>query len=79
MFGWLEFAIIALVLLVLFGGTRLPGIARGLGKSIKNFKHALRGDDGIQVQPAAPDGDPSPHPEGNQKETPTQTPPEETQ
>ncbi|MCP4606169.1 MAG: twin-arginine translocase TatA/TatE family subunit [Proteobacteria bacterium] len=49
MFGWLEFAIIAGAILVLFGGSRLPGLARGLGKMTRNYRHSLRGDDGIKV------------------------------
>ncbi len=68
MFGLLEFVIAAGVLLLVFGGVRLPGIASGLGKSIKNFKHALRGDDGIQVKKAATDIDPDPPPDGSQKD-----------
>ncbi|MCP4679632.1 MAG: twin-arginine translocase TatA/TatE family subunit [Deltaproteobacteria bacterium] len=50
MFGWLEFAIIAVIVLVLFGGTRLPGIAQGLGKAFRNIKYGIRGDDGIEVR-----------------------------
>ncbi len=50
MLGWMEFAIIAVALLLLFGGPRLPGIARGLSKAVRDFKHGLRGDDGIQVR-----------------------------
>ena len=41
-------AILAIVLL-LFGGAKLPSLARGLGQSIKEFKKAAREDD-----PAAP-------------------------
>ncbi len=50
MFGWLEFAIIAVIVLVFFGGSRLPGVAQGLGKALNNFKFGLRGDDGIEVK-----------------------------
>ena len=32
------------VLLLLFGGSKLPELAKGLGKSIKEFKHASRED-----------------------------------
>ncbi|MFN3652430.1 MAG: twin-arginine translocase TatA/TatE family subunit [Armatimonadota bacterium] len=37
-----EILIIAIVLLVLFGGARLPQLARGLGEGIRNFKQAVR-------------------------------------
>jgi sec-independent protein translocase protein TatA len=40
--GMPELIIIFLVLLLLFGGGRLVGIAKGLGSSIKEFKGALK-------------------------------------
>ena len=36
--GGMELLIILLVVLVLFGGKKLPGLARALGKSINEFK-----------------------------------------
>jgi Sec-independent protein translocase protein TatA len=50
MLGPLEFALIALALVLLLGGSKLPGISAGIGKAIRNFKHSLRGDDGIEVK-----------------------------
>ena len=44
MFGmgpW-ELALIFLVVLLLFGAKRLPDIARGLGKGIREFKTAVK-------------------------------------
>ncbi|MAV64344.1 MAG: twin-arginine translocase TatA/TatE family subunit [Pelagibacteraceae bacterium TMED237] len=35
-----EWIIIALVVIVLFGGKKIPELARGLGKSIQEFKRA---------------------------------------
>lgn len=46
MFGigaW-ELTIIFAIVLVLFGGKRLPSVATGLGEAIRNFKTALKGD-----------------------------------
>ncbi len=43
--GSTELIIIALVLLVLFGGRKLPELGRGLGDSIKEFKKAVKGQD----------------------------------
>lgn len=40
--GWQELLLILIVLLILFGGKRLPELARGLGSGIKEFKKALR-------------------------------------
>ncbi len=42
--GGPEVLIIFAVLLLLFGGSKLPELARGLGKSIKEFKHASKED-----------------------------------
>ncbi len=38
--GGTEWIVIILVILLLFGAKRLPELARGLGKSIKEFKRA---------------------------------------
>jgi sec-independent protein translocase protein TatA len=40
--GTTELVIIALVLLVLFGGRKFPEFGRGLGQSIKEFKKAAK-------------------------------------
>ncbi|MCD6099489.1 MAG: twin-arginine translocase TatA/TatE family subunit [Candidatus Neomarinimicrobiota bacterium] len=40
--GFGEILLIFLVLLLLFGAKRLPELARGLGKSLKEFKKATR-------------------------------------
>lgn len=39
-----ELVIILVILLVLFGGAKLPGLAKGLGQSIKEFKKSSRDD-----------------------------------
>ena len=41
--GASEMVLIFVVVLVLFGGEKLPGFARGLGKSIREFKKAAAG------------------------------------
>ncbi len=41
MFGHWEIIAVVLVALLLFGGKKLPELARGLGKSITNFKSGL--------------------------------------
>jgi len=40
-----ELLVILLIVLVLFGANRLPQIGAGLGRSIRGFKRALRGED----------------------------------
>jgi sec-independent protein translocase protein TatA len=44
----MELIIIALVVLLLFGGKKIPELAKGLGSGIKNFKKAVK-DDGEEV------------------------------
>jgi sec-independent protein translocase protein TatA len=39
--GW-EFIIIAVVVLLLFGGTQIPKLARSLGQAQKEFKSGLK-------------------------------------
>ena len=40
-----ELLIIVLIIVVIFGGSRLPGLARGLGRGIRNFKDATHQDE----------------------------------
>ncbi len=44
--GTTELIIIAVILLVLFGGKKLPELGRGMGDAIKEFKRAIRSDEG---------------------------------
>lgn len=52
--GTQELIIIFMIILVLFGASRLPEIGRGLGKAIKNFKKATSEPDEIDVTPKKP-------------------------
>jgi sec-independent protein translocase protein TatA len=40
-----QLLIIAIIALVIFGGSRLAEVGKGLGEGIKNFKKGLRDDD----------------------------------
>ncbi len=44
MFSVTEWIIIALVLILLFGANRIPRIAQGMGKGIRNFLDSLKED-----------------------------------
>ena len=44
--GGQEVLIIALILLLLFGGRKIPELMKGLGKGIKEFKDASKGVNG---------------------------------
>lgn len=41
--GFQEILVIALVVLLLFGGKKIPELMRGLGKGVKSFKDGLNG------------------------------------
>jgi len=49
--GMGELIIILLIVLLVFGASRLPQIGEGLGKAIKGLKRGLNTDDDIEVTP----------------------------
>ncbi len=53
--------VILLIVLVIFGGAKLPELGKGLGSAIRNFKKAAAGEDEIDVTP-------KPKVEGKEKE-----------
>ncbi len=40
--GATEIIVVAVLLLVFFGGKKLPELAKGIGDSIKEFKNAMK-------------------------------------
>lgn len=44
-FGMAELAVILAILVLLFGAKKLPQLADGMGKAIRNFKRGLTTDD----------------------------------
>lgn len=44
MIGTAEIIIIALVILLLFGGAKIPQLMKGLGKGIHEYKKGLSGE-----------------------------------
>lgn len=40
--GTTEILVIALIILLLFGGRKIPELMKGLGKGIKNFKDGMK-------------------------------------
>ncbi len=62
--GTTELVVILVILLVLFGGAKLPSLARGLGQSIKEFKKATtqEEEEKAKADPAAkPEPTSKPH------------------
>ncbi len=43
--GFQELVLILLIVVVMFGATRLPMLGKGLGEGISNFKRGLKADD----------------------------------
>jgi sec-independent protein translocase protein TatA len=58
MFGGDEWLIIAIVALVLFGGSQLPKLARNLGEAQRELKKAMKDDP--EPEPTAPTTEPAP-------------------
>jgi sec-independent protein translocase protein TatA len=51
MFGTQDIILIAVIVVVLFGATRLPQIGSGIGQAIRNFKKGIAEADAIDVTP----------------------------
>lgn len=49
--GLPEVLFIALIIVILFGATRLPQIGEGIGKAIRNFKKSMSESDKTNVAP----------------------------
>lgn len=49
--GMPELLVILVIIIVLFGAKRLPEVASGLGKAIRNFKKATSEPDEIDITP----------------------------
>lgn len=43
--SWQHLLIVAIILLILFGGKKIPEMMRGLGSGIKEFKDAVKEED----------------------------------
>jgi sec-independent protein translocase protein TatA len=44
-FGMMEIVLILLVVLIFFGGKKIPELMKGLGKGIREFKDASKGEE----------------------------------
>ncbi|MEC8610486.1 MAG: twin-arginine translocase TatA/TatE family subunit [Bacteroidota bacterium] len=40
--GWPQIVLIVVIILILFGGKKLPELMKGLGKGMKEFKDATK-------------------------------------
>lgn len=49
--GWPQIVLIAVVILLLFGGRKIPELMRGLGSGIKEFKDASKDEEDNKIEP----------------------------
>lgn len=71
--GMPEVVLILAVILILFGAKKLPELARGMGKGIKEFKHATREiqddiEEALNDDPPPPPKKSASSPEGGKSE-----------
>lgn len=52
--GPTELLLLFLIVVLIFGASRIPEIGRGLGSGIQNFKAAMRGDAKDSEKPSDP-------------------------
>jgi sec-independent protein translocase protein TatA len=55
--GMGELVVILMLVVLIFGATRLPQLGEGIGKAIANFKRAVGGDDDSGSAPRDENGD----------------------
>ncbi len=55
--GFQEIIVIALVVLLLFGGKKIPELMKGLGKGVKSFKDGMNGKDDAPEEGRAEGGE----------------------
>jgi sec-independent protein translocase protein TatA len=48
--GFQELLLIFLIVLVIFGSTKLPALGRGLGEGIRNFKRGIKSDEPAAIE-----------------------------
>jgi sec-independent protein translocase protein TatA len=48
--GWPQIVLIVVVVLLLFGGRKIPEMMRGLGSGIKEFKNASKEDSDEKIE-----------------------------
>lgn len=65
MIGTPEIILIVLVILLLFGGKKIPELMRGLGKGVKSFKDGMNG-----VADEADDSAPTSKPQSSHSDQP---------
>jgi len=57
--GVVELLIILVIIVFLFGGSRLPALGDGLARSIRNFRKQMSSPDEIDITPPKDDSKPT--------------------
>lgn len=57
--GVSELIVIFMILLLVFGASRLPALGEGLGRTIRGFKRGISDDNKLVTPPPAGDKDPA--------------------
>ncbi|SHM10825.1 Sec-independent protein translocase subunit TatA/TatB [Chryseobacterium polytrichastri] len=59
--SWQHILIVAILLVLLFGGKKIPELMRGVGSGIKEFKDAVKEEDkpGAEEKKPSPDNNPT--------------------
>lgn len=52
MIGWPQIILILAIVLLLFGGRKIPELMKGLGKGVKEFKDAAKPEEGAAEEGA---------------------------
>lgn len=61
--GWPELLALAVLVLLLFGGKKIPELMKGLGKGVRSFKDGVNG---VEKDLEVKDSDPSQTPENKE-------------
>lgn len=64
--GIQEILVIAFIILLLFGGKKIPEMMRGLGRGVKSFKDGMK--EGEEKKTGKEEGAPSMSPRGEERE-----------
>ena len=51
--GMPELLVILVILILIFGTSRIAGLGKGLGEGIRNFKKGIKDEDGSDDEPKA--------------------------
>jgi sec-independent protein translocase protein TatA len=59
-FGWTEILIVVLIIIILFGGKKIPELMSAIGKGIKEFKKGVTGEEDKEKGKDKSDSDTNP-------------------